>query len=77
VVALGKAQAQTYFHLGILYANTDQPDLSIANFARAIELEPDKYRAMLKEELKNVHSVLDSVRYKDKFVRMLALPSTK
>jgi tetratricopeptide (TPR) repeat protein len=77
VIALGKAQPLTYFHLGILYAKTDQPDLSIANFSRAIELEPDKYRAMLKEELKKVHSVLDSVRYKEKFVRLLASPSKK
>jgi tetratricopeptide (TPR) repeat protein len=72
VIALGKAEAQTYFHLGILYAKTNQPDPSIANFTRAIELEPDKYRAMLKEELKSAHSALDSVRYKDKFVRLLA-----
>jgi tetratricopeptide (TPR) repeat protein len=77
VIALGKAQPLTYFHLGILYAKTDQPDRSIANFTRAIELEPDKYRAMLKEELRKVHSVLDSVRYKEKFVRLMALPSTK
>jgi tetratricopeptide (TPR) repeat protein len=77
VVALGKSRPFTYFHLGVLYAKTDQPDLSITNFTRAIELEPDKYRAMLKDELKKVHSVLDSVRYKDKFVRLLALPSPK
>jgi tetratricopeptide (TPR) repeat protein len=77
VVALGKAQPFTYFHLGILYAKTDQPDPSIANFERAVELEPDKYRAMLRDELKKVHSVLDSVRYKEKFRRLLALPSPK
>jgi tetratricopeptide (TPR) repeat protein len=77
VVALGKAKPSTYFHLGVLYAKLDQPDPSIANFARAIELEPDKYRAMLKDELKKVRSVLDSVRYKDKFVRLLALTSPK
>jgi tetratricopeptide (TPR) repeat protein len=77
VVALEKARPLNYFHLGVLYAKTDQPDLSIANFTRAIELEPDKYRAMLREELKKVHSVLDSVRYKEKFVRLLALPTVK
>jgi tetratricopeptide (TPR) repeat protein len=77
VVSLGKAQPLTYFHLGVLYAKTDQPDISIGYFTRAIELEPDKYRTMLKEELRKVHSVLDSVRYKEKFVRLLALPSTK
>jgi tetratricopeptide (TPR) repeat protein len=77
VIALGKAQPSTYFHLGVLYAKTDQPDLSIASFTRAIELEPDKYRALLKDELKKVHSVLDSVRYQEKFIRLLALPSPK
>jgi tetratricopeptide (TPR) repeat protein len=77
MIALGKAKPQTYFHLGVLYAKSDQPDLSITNFTRAIELDPDKYRAMLREELIKVHSVLDSVRYKEKFIRLLALPSAK
>ena len=63
-----------HFHLGVLYAKNNQPDPAIAAFDRAIELEPEKYRAMLKEELKKVHSILDSVRYKEKFVRLLALP---
>jgi hypothetical protein len=47
------------------------PDPAIANFSKAIQLEPDKYRQILREELKNVHSVLDSVRYKDAFIRLL------
>jgi superkiller protein 3 len=71
VVALGKALATNYFRLGILYAKGNLPDPAIANFAKAIQLEPEKYRQILREELKNVHSVLDSVRYKDAFVRLL------
>ena len=71
VVALGKGQALNYFHLGVLYAKANQPDPAIAAFARAIELEPDKYRPLLKEELKKVHSVLDPVRYKESFTRLL------
>jgi hypothetical protein len=47
------------------------PDPAIVSFAKAIQLEPDKYRQILREELKNVHSVLDSVRYKESFVRLL------
>jgi tetratricopeptide (TPR) repeat protein len=71
VVALGKGQALNYFHLGVLYSKTNQPDPAISNFARAIELEPDKYRRLLNEELKKVHSVLDPVRYKESFTRLL------
>jgi tetratricopeptide (TPR) repeat protein len=72
VIGLGKAGALNYFRLGILYAKGNSPDASIKNFAKAIELEPEKYRQLLREELKNVHSVLDSVRYKDAFVRLVA-----
>jgi tetratricopeptide (TPR) repeat protein len=71
VISLGKAAAGTYFRLGVLYAKVNNPDPAISNLAKAVQLEPDKYRALLKEELKNVHSVLDSIRYKDAFVRLL------
>jgi hypothetical protein len=55
----------------MLYAKNNLPDPAIENFAKAIQLEPEKYRQMLLDELKNVHSVLDSVRYRDAFVRLL------
>lgn len=73
VVTLGKASAGNYFRLGILYAKSNQADPSIANFAKAIQLEPDKYRQILREELKNVHSILDAVRYKDAFIRLIGI----
>ena len=75
VAALGKGQALNYFHLGVLYAKANQPEPAIAAFARAIELEPDKYRPLLKEELKKVHSILDPVRYKESFTRLLNDPA--
>jgi tetratricopeptide (TPR) repeat protein len=75
VISLGKGQGNDYFRLGVLYAKGNQPDEAIADFAKAIELEPDKYRAILLEELKNVHSILDSIRYKESFTRLLNLPS--
>ena len=71
VIALGKAQALNFFHLGILYAKSSQVNPAIAAFARAIEMEPDKYRAILREELKKVHSILDPVRYKEGFTKLL------
>ena len=71
LIALGKGQALNYFHLGVLYAKTDQPDPAIAALAKAIELEPEKYRTKLREELKKVHSVLDSIRYRESFTRLL------
>jgi len=74
VIAQGKGRALNYFHLGILYAKEEKTEPAIAAFARAIELEPEKYRAILKEELKKVHSVLDSVRYKEAFTRLLKEP---
>jgi tetratricopeptide (TPR) repeat protein len=72
--ALGEAKAQNYFRLGVLYAKANQPEPSIANFGKAIELEPEKYRQVLREELRKVHSVLDSVRYQEKFARLLTGP---
>ena len=74
LVALGKGQASNYFHLGVLYAKNNQPDPAIAAFARAIEMDPEKYRTLLKEELKKVVSILDSVRYKAEFNRLLSDP---
>jgi tetratricopeptide (TPR) repeat protein len=71
VIAAGQAQAATFFRLGILYAKNNLPDPAITSFARAIQLEPDKYRQILREELKKVRSVLDSVRYKEAFVKLL------
>jgi len=76
LIALGKGQALNYFHLGVLYAKAGQTDPAISAFAKAIELEPDKYRSLLREELKKVHSVLDSIRYKEAFTRLLAAPPT-
>jgi tetratricopeptide (TPR) repeat protein len=72
LATLGKAEALNYFHLGILYAKNNQSDPAITAFAKAIELEPEKYRTILREELKNVHSVLDSVRFQKKFASLLA-----
>jgi tetratricopeptide (TPR) repeat protein len=77
LIALGKGQALNYFHLGVLYAKTGQNDSSIAAFAKAIELEPEKYRAMLREELKKVHSVLDNIRYKEAFMRLVNPPQNQ
>ncbi|MBP1622017.1 MAG: tetratricopeptide repeat protein [Acidobacteria bacterium] len=77
VVALGKGQALNYFHLGVLYTKANQTETAIASFARAIEMEPDKYRALLQEELKKVHSVLDPIRYKESFTRLLNSPPNK
>ena len=71
MVAFGAATAYNYFHLGVLYAKNDQPDPSIAAFTKAIELEPEKYREILREELRNVHSVLDSVRFQKRFTSLL------
>jgi len=74
VISLGKGQAQNYFRLGFLYLKNNQPDIAISAFAKAIELEPDRYRQVLKEELKKVHSVLDPIRYTDGFTKLLREP---
>ncbi len=74
LIALGDISAMSYFHLGVLYAKGNQPDKSIEAFTQAIKLEPEKCRSMLREELKNVHSVLENVRYKKEFRSLLAAP---
>jgi len=71
----GQGQAVNYFRSGVLYAKNDQSDQAIAAFGKAIDLEPEKYRAILREELKKVHSVLDSIRYKEAFVRLVNPPT--
>jgi tetratricopeptide (TPR) repeat protein len=75
VLSLGKGLGLNYFRLGVLYAKTNQSDPAIEAFGKAIELEPDKYRAILREELKKVHSLLDIIRYKEKFTRLLNPPA--
>jgi len=71
LIALGGGTAYNHFHLGVLYAKNDQPDPSIDAFAKAIELEPEKYRRILKEELKNVRSALDGIRFQKRFTSLL------
>jgi tetratricopeptide (TPR) repeat protein len=71
VLVLGKGGAINHFHLGILYVKIEQPDRAIAAFGRAIGIEPEKYRQLLREELKKVHSVLDPIRYREAFTRLL------
>jgi tetratricopeptide (TPR) repeat protein len=75
VISLGKSTSTNYFRLGILYAKNNQADQAIDSLAKAIELEPDKYRQILREELRNVHSVFDGIRYKEKFARLLTGPA--
>jgi len=70
-IALSGGSAHNYFNLGILYARNDQPDQAIEAFAGAIEREPEKYREILKEELKNVRSVLDDIRFQKRFTDLL------
>jgi len=74
IIALGQGRAIHFFHLGILYAKAEKTDPSIEAFARAIELEPEKYRSLLLQELQKVHSVLDPVRYDKRFLQILEEP---
>jgi len=74
LISLGRATAYNHFHLGVLYAKNDQPDQSITAFAKAIELEPERYREVLKDELRNVRSVLDGIRFQKRFTDLLTPP---
>ncbi|MEJ2247158.1 MAG: tetratricopeptide repeat protein [Acidobacteriota bacterium] len=71
VIALGHGTAMNYFHLGVLYAKADKPDPSIEAFAKAVDLDPEEYLPLLLQEIKKVHSVLDPVRYDDRFRSIL------
>jgi len=73
VIALGHGTAMNYFHLGVLYAKAEKADPSIEAFAKAVDLEPEEYRPRLLQELKKVHSVLDPVRYDDRFLSIVGL----
>lgn len=74
MIALGKGQASNYFRLGILYAKRNMGDQAVTNLAKAIELDPETYRQILREEIKKVHSALDSIRYTEPFARLLTGP---
>jgi hypothetical protein len=68
---LHHAKAANYLHLGMLYVKNNQADRSIDAFAKAVELDPDGTRAVLREELKKLHSLFESIRYRTAFTRLL------
>jgi protein O-GlcNAc transferase len=74
LIVLGKAEAENYYSLGFLYAKTGRPGEAIASFAAAIEMEPETYRGMLREEVKNSRSILEEVRHKKEFMDLFEIP---
>jgi len=60
----------SHFRLGVLLARIGQGDAALEQLEKAVALEP-KLKQMLRDELRNVHSDLDSVRYKQRFADII------
>ena len=67
----GEDNARLHFRLGVLYSRRNKVDQSIDHFSRSLELEPAKYLPIIQQELLNVASDLDAVRYKPRFAELL------
>ncbi len=71
-LANGLDTARLHFQLGLLYAKSSRVDESIHHFARALDLDRDKYLPLIEKELLNVTSDLDPVRYQPRFNELLS-----
>ncbi len=67
----GEDNARLHFRLGVLYSRRNKVDQSIDHFSRSLELEPAKYLPIIQQELRNVVSDLDAVRYQPRFAELL------
>ena len=67
----GEDNARLHFRLGVLYSRRNKVDQSIDHFSRSLELEPAKYLPIIQQELRNVASDLDAIRYKPRFAELL------
>lgn len=60
----------SHFRLGVLLAKTGQVEPALEHLARAVALEP-RFKLILRDELRNVHSDLDSIRYMQRFADII------
>ena len=67
----GEDNARLHFRVGVLYSKRNKVSESIEHFSRSLELEAVKYLPIIQQELLNVTSDLDAVRYETRFAELL------
>jgi len=72
-IANGADEPQAHFRLAVLHSRTGTVDEALKHLTIAFERQPDKYVPMVVDELKNVHSDLDAIRYTKAFADLLAM----
>ncbi|RPJ60424.1 MAG: tetratricopeptide repeat protein [Acidobacteria bacterium] len=71
-LANGADEPQAHFRLAILYSRERNVDEALKHLAVAFERQADKYLPMVLDELKNIHSDLDAIRYTKAFADLMA-----
>ncbi len=71
-LANGADEPQAHFRLAVLYSRGRNTDEALKHLAIAFERQGDKYVPMVVDELKNVHSDLDAIRYTKAFADLMA-----
>lgn len=68
----GVDDARLHFRLAVLYARQSEKEAALRHLEIAFQKEPEKYLAVVREELRNVRSDLDSIRYTPEFHALLS-----
>ena len=67
----GADEPQAHFRLGVLFARDNQPAEALKHLRIAFQRQPGKYVPMVRNELRNIRSDLDSIRYTKAFSDLL------
>ncbi|MBI2820877.1 MAG: tetratricopeptide repeat protein [Acidobacteria bacterium] len=69
--ACGIRDGALWYRIGMLYARLQNAEQALGYLGKAIDSDPPKWKAVLREALKAVESDLDSVRYKPEFQKLI------
>ncbi|MBI4446968.1 MAG: tetratricopeptide repeat protein [Acidobacteria bacterium] len=68
---LGLEDAQAHFRLAAFFSLRSQRVQALRHLQRALEMDSAKYVSLLLQDLKNVHSEFDNIRYTEEFEKLL------
>ena len=67
----GSNSPRIHFRLAVLFAGQSEKELAIEHLEKAFQIEPEKYVPIMRQELRNVHSPFDSIRYTPAFAELM------
>ncbi|MBI3940634.1 MAG: tetratricopeptide repeat protein [Acidobacteria bacterium] len=67
----GVREAGLWYRMGLLYARTQETEKAFGYLKRAVDADPPRWKAVLREALKAVTSDLDSIRYQPEFQKLI------